>query len=344
MTVVIKKQQGFTLIEIMVALIIGIFLTVGVSQIFLNTKRTNRMQENLSRMQENARFAMNYITEDIRKADYWGGDCVEGMITSTASNLKNGDSADKYKFDASTAKDAVWGTEGDVSLISSVLNDPDMIRLKAFFNIGAGIPVISNSVDDKLEVKDGSNFEQNDIVLVTNCTDKSDIFQITNNDIQADNTKDVLQGETGAGEDNDKKLPGNKSSPEGYNNKAKVFNLSGDRLIIYSIDSANGALQRGVNGANSDEDLVDDIENMQILYGVKNVTGDGVYYAPFSAAMVMDNVISVRVSLLVRSPDNNITSAPKAYFYNGSTVTPGATDKYLRKVYTSTVMIRNRLP
>jgi len=63
-------QKGLTLIEIMIALLIGAFLLGGVLQIFINTKQTNRMQEGLSRLQENGRFAMDFLAKDIRMAGY----------------------------------------------------------------------------------------------------------------------------------------------------------------------------------------------------------------------------------------------------------------------------------
>ncbi len=65
-------QTGLTLIEIMIALLIGAFLLGGVMQIFINSRQTYRMQENLSRLQENGRFAMEFLAKDIRMAGYWG--------------------------------------------------------------------------------------------------------------------------------------------------------------------------------------------------------------------------------------------------------------------------------
>jgi type IV pilus assembly protein PilW len=64
------KQHGMTLIEIMIALIIGAFLIGGVLKIFLNTQQTYRVQENLSRIQENGRFALEFLSRDLRMADY----------------------------------------------------------------------------------------------------------------------------------------------------------------------------------------------------------------------------------------------------------------------------------
>ena len=65
-----RQQSGLTLIEIMIALSIGVVLISGIIQIFVSTKQSYRVNEALSRMQENGRFAMDFIARDIRMADY----------------------------------------------------------------------------------------------------------------------------------------------------------------------------------------------------------------------------------------------------------------------------------
>ncbi|MDD1610693.1 MAG: prepilin-type N-terminal cleavage/methylation domain-containing protein, partial [Methylococcaceae bacterium] len=61
-------QRGFTLIELMIAMLIGVFLMAGILQIFSSAKQAYRLQENLSRLQENGRFAMDYLTKGVRMA------------------------------------------------------------------------------------------------------------------------------------------------------------------------------------------------------------------------------------------------------------------------------------
>lgn len=72
-------QTGMTLLEIMIALLIGVFLLGGVLQIFIGSKQTFRMQENLGRLQENARFAMDFLSKDIRMVDY--KECIDPAFT-----------------------------------------------------------------------------------------------------------------------------------------------------------------------------------------------------------------------------------------------------------------------
>ena len=65
-----KRQRGLSLVELMVALTIGIFISAGMVGLFVNSKQSYRLNENMSRLQENARFAVSFIARDIRMADY----------------------------------------------------------------------------------------------------------------------------------------------------------------------------------------------------------------------------------------------------------------------------------
>ena len=67
-----RNQRGLTLVELMIAMLLGLFLLGGLLQIFISSKQTNRMQEGLSRLQENGRFAMDFMTRDIRLAGFMG--------------------------------------------------------------------------------------------------------------------------------------------------------------------------------------------------------------------------------------------------------------------------------
>jgi type IV pilus assembly protein PilW len=66
------RQTGMTLIELMVALAIGSFLMIGAITVFMQSRTTFRVNDSLSRLQENARFALDAIEPDIRMAHYWG--------------------------------------------------------------------------------------------------------------------------------------------------------------------------------------------------------------------------------------------------------------------------------
>ncbi len=67
------RQRGVSLIELMVAVVVGLLLLGGLIQVYLSNKQSYNAQEQLARMQESGRFAMDMITLDLRRAGYWGG-------------------------------------------------------------------------------------------------------------------------------------------------------------------------------------------------------------------------------------------------------------------------------
>lgn len=62
--------RGFTLVELLVAVTIGLLLTVLISQVFVGSKRTYAATDDLSRMQENMRYAHDLLGRAVRMASY----------------------------------------------------------------------------------------------------------------------------------------------------------------------------------------------------------------------------------------------------------------------------------
>lgn len=68
----VYRITGFSLVEIMLAMALGLILLAGISQVYLGFKRTYRAQENIARLQENGRFATDILSKNIRMAGYGG--------------------------------------------------------------------------------------------------------------------------------------------------------------------------------------------------------------------------------------------------------------------------------
>lgn len=66
-----RTQQGFTLVEIMVAITIGLVMMAGILQVSQANKESNRLQRNMGFVQENIRSAMEIMGRDIRKAGFY---------------------------------------------------------------------------------------------------------------------------------------------------------------------------------------------------------------------------------------------------------------------------------
>lgn len=69
----IVRQRGFTLVEMMVAVTIGLLIMVGVLSLYLNLRRTNDDMANTNSLIENGRFAVKLLQEDLAHAGFWNG-------------------------------------------------------------------------------------------------------------------------------------------------------------------------------------------------------------------------------------------------------------------------------
>ena len=85
------RQLGLTLIELMIAMLVGLFLLAGIVMVFINSNRSNHMQENLARLQENGRFAIEFLTKDTRMVGYW--DCMKPIAAPNNDDLKGTEGA-----------------------------------------------------------------------------------------------------------------------------------------------------------------------------------------------------------------------------------------------------------
>ena len=62
----ISKQKGISLVEILVALVISLFLLGGIVQVYLGNKTTFKFTNALAEIQENGRFALDWMSQDLR--------------------------------------------------------------------------------------------------------------------------------------------------------------------------------------------------------------------------------------------------------------------------------------
>jgi len=339
----IKKQQGISLIELMIAMTLGLFLIGGVIQIFLSTQQSYRLQSGLSRMQENGRFAMEFLARDIRKGDYWG--CVQSIDIENKLNPSP-------DFDLFTS--GIAGQDNDTT-DANIVDGTDSITLRGIAN--DRIPVLAQPATTaaNINVINNSGLLANDVVIISNCI-AADLFQVTNV-VGGGGFDNIIHNTGGNPQPGDANYPGNQSAnleaapePVGpaqpqankYDSNAHIVKVS---FISYQIrlDVNNQpSLFKSTDGGNF-QSFIEGVENMQILYG-EDTDADNTpnYYVPAgTVGLNMDQVVSIRISLLFAS-DDNISSQARAYTYNGIVTTPA--DRRIRRVFSSTIALRNRLP
>ena len=68
-----QRQSGFTLVELMVSLVIGLIIILALVALLVNVNRNNTEMTKANRVVENGRFALQLLEADIQHAGYWGG-------------------------------------------------------------------------------------------------------------------------------------------------------------------------------------------------------------------------------------------------------------------------------
>ena len=86
-----KPQLGFSLIELMITIILSSLLLLGVLQLYINTSATDRTSNELARVQESGRVALELIAREARRAGYQG--CVGAGTTTEAGGITYPDGA-----------------------------------------------------------------------------------------------------------------------------------------------------------------------------------------------------------------------------------------------------------
>lgn len=331
-----SSQRGFTLVEIMVAIVISLFLTAGMIQVYLANKQTYRFTEGLSRIQENGRFAIARLAEDIRMADFWGCAPDIGSVTNNLDPAGDGYDAALHGF-----------TSGLVGTDNDGLNGSDSISLAGAFDSGVVVaePYMPNTAGT-IHANDPDDILQNGaIVLISDCLG-ADIFQITN--LTAGGGTDEVSVVHNSGSND----PGNYNpgacSGGGGNAHCLSQVYAGD-ASMYALRSVRYFLQAGESGepalwmtlGNATRELVTGVEDMQITYG-EDTNGDRTAnrYVALPDVADMEQVVSVRISLLLRSEEDNLVDAPQVVAYNGGSFTAG--DRRIRQVMTTTLAVRNR--
>lgn len=337
-----KHQCGMSLVEVLVALVISLFLIAGIIQVYIADKSSYTFSDSISRIQENGRFALDTMTQDLRMAGFFGCAIFDPADTSTIVNNLNPAGAG---YDAALhdfiGQGLLEGTDGDG------LNGSDSITIRGAKPNQVTIhPPFNVSTSAVLFVTQTNTIQPDDIVMVSNCRG-ADIFQITNTQggTGGNANQTVLVHNTGAGS------PGNYNPDackggnahclsQTYGSDASVFEL---QTVTYSIaigESGEPALWRSENGVNVE--LIESIEQMQVLYGIDTDNDDFANQYVISTAVAdMLDVMSVRLMLLVRSEFAFVTEEPQVYNYNGTNTT--AADRRLRQVFSTTIALRNRV-
>ena len=66
----VARQKGLSLVELMVAMVLGLLITAAVIQLFLTNRQTFNLQQGIASVQEQGRFAVDFLSKEVMGAGY----------------------------------------------------------------------------------------------------------------------------------------------------------------------------------------------------------------------------------------------------------------------------------
>lgn len=198
----ISHNKGVSLIELMVAMVIGLLLLTGTAGMFISNKRIYKEQDEMGRLQESARFAMQLLIEDIRMAGYAG--CSDD-ISEVTNHLKSTTAVDLLSFsnaiegvnDADPANPAntPWEASNSQQQVASMIAGTDGISVRYLDPTDIRISSPMPNVSAELKVTTTGDLLIGDIVALSDC-DSADIFQLTQVQVASDHLQHRKDGGT----------------------------------------------------------------------------------------------------------------------------------------------------
>jgi type IV pilus assembly protein PilW len=383
-----QTQGGMTLVELLVAMAISLFLLAAIGLVYMTSKTGFTYANNTSRMSEDASFAVESVSRDIRMAGFAGCtgasmDAGTDGILYTADDVPKNPKLDKVTgltltaaqqpnpfsttvFSASTAVLGFDGTGTAAAAARTALGTSSsytMVPNSAVLYVAGGsanavqINTITTAASDRIEIgtADPYNWSNNfassakPFFLISDCKG-SEVFRASSMATSA-GIKSLVTD----------------TSPAVFLNT-----YSQDAIIMplvtstYFLATRTGATnpslyRRNFNGSlTTVEEIVPNVEAMTFQYGENTscINNDAsctasttpsyrsdVYRADSTSVLDWSRVVSVRIGLIMVSEDaSQTTGADPAITWLGGTYTPASTtDRRLRRPYSTTVSIRNRM-
>jgi type IV pilus assembly protein PilW len=360
-------MRGFSLIELMVAIAISLLLLMGVVALFVSSRASYETTERLSRIQENGRFALDQLSNDMRVAGYNG--CARGATTPARNedfriNVVTGSTDVRWNFlvpaQGLNSDGSTWTPAVDVGTLDpdpSPTGDILILRIPRRDARALQLTAKQTNPTDPLTVGviAPAPLEAGDIAMVSDCTGRA-FFQVTGYA-----GGQILHAAGGATSSAAEVTPGNQdNSPATPNNSLLHPFMVGAEVVpvttmIYYLAPSDGdatrmSLWRKTGGMVRSDEIAEGIERLELLFGVDSTSprdGRADTYVPANLVTDWGAVMTAQVALLARSPEaygTDIDNQVYTLFPAPNLVqTAPAGDRHQRKVFTATVAVRNQI-
>lgn len=310
-----KRQQGFSLIELFISLAVGLFLFAGVLSVFVSMRSTSGETSSYGNMQETGRFALSVLTDDLMRQGFWGD-----IATSlSASEL--------------TAIPAAPGNECQGGGLNNGTFPGNIGHFRTLWGSTATNASPISCIDDAKLQSDILQIKRVVSTPVANAARSADRYYLVANSTGGQ----IIDGGDALPTINNSRI---------WEYQHHVYYVSEQTLGGLAYPVLNRAIL--VNEMD-DEPLIDGVEMIKFMYGV-DVDNDAIVDTYVSANNMTqafwDNefdsrIRSVKVYVLVRDiePDTNYTN--NVQYQLGDTLLAAFNDNYRRMLFSSTVTLFN---
>jgi len=321
-----KSQRGFSLVEMMIAIVVGLIVIAAITGIFLLGSRNYREDDRFARMQENGRYALKLMAGELVNVGFWGG-------IPNPSDVKNGNLP---------APGVDCGVTFDGSTAISILSKTTAAAAQAVYDC----------INDTSTVKNGTD------VLLIQRVDSSPATTILPDVVylRVENLTDAkLYKNYSTGFSPSTTIPSLAVTFWPY--RPHIYYI-GETAADPIPRLRRRALKGDDMTMNTDEEVAEGVEQVHVVFGIDS-DGDGTVnqFKTNPTATELPDVVNARIYILVRSSDKDQNYTDTKTYWLGDTCynvagssgcttltdasAPSEPAKYHRRVLSTTVLLRN---
>lgn len=336
MTTKRAHQAGFTLLELMISAGLGVFLIAGLAMLFVQSNRSYRQNDAVTAMQDQARFTLQVLSRDLMSAGYWGDISDPSAITTGASTTAltpdkdcGPDSATSWAF--APERRIEFLNNASASGLAATHHCVDTSTFVVGTDVVALRRVATQATNSMGAADTSATLRPYNLYLQSNSVAGS-LIRVGN-----------LASWTPAPPDLPLSPPMSfyKLIPRIYYLRDWAFTAGDGVPMLCRME-----LRHTASPQMEAECLAVGVQDVQLTWGLDTDDDEIVdRYKTAPTAAELDSALSVRLQVLMRSRDPD-TSYLNEKSYSLGDVThsysSGDQDRFLRRVYSTTVLLRNR--
>lgn len=321
-----RNAKGFSLIELMVSLTIGLVVAVAAISAYLGAAGASKMSDAQSRMNEDAQAALNILVQQLRMA---------------GTNPVQANRADAFRHNP------VYSPYGTTSFTTS----PGTFTLSSF---------IIRGCDGRFNNDTTPNTTLDTLDPSTCASGTSTVADSIAINYEADRYNTVATSDGSATDCLGNTLNTITATFPAGTATTATYAVADNRFYIGTSTAivSPSLYCKGNGGSSTAQPLVENIEDMQFTYGTMSTTATSttdtvagylradeitaLTTTPADDATRWGRVLSVRICVVVRSENPVVSDAASAKYLNCQGTLTSASDLRLRRAYSTTVVLRNR--